>query len=253
LEELRVRLERRNFDPEDDEPKLTAVYGKSEDDCWERTPLFFYRYWSNVSRLPDRIRKQGNYPSPDVCKKMFLLELAEGRKRLEHYQKRTGFHRVQSDQAGKASAECPRLPALRHLAAIRGEPGAHLRAHSEPARTGSADAPWPAGTTPDRRECFFIIGWTPARPDRQAFSKTARRCDLTPQMRPPIGCATRGIQFKPDTCSAARANKSQCLSGNPAYQAFEHRQAPDRCKFGQWCIHLAPGSDSRHLQGLSLS
>jgi len=121
--------------------------------------VLFHSYGlaAGCARVPDDISEKGEFASPEEYKKCFLEGLADERKRLERYKKEWASTESKSDEAGSASPKCPRLSKVRPVAPICGKPGTRLRSHSEPARTGSTDAPWPAGSAPNRRQRFVVV------------------------------------------------------------------------------------------------
>ena len=87
LADLKDAIEKNGFRPENDEAVLTTLYGDFEENHWEATLFNAYSTWSKVAGLPDNIREEGKFLSPELCKKEFLKSLSNELERLERYKK----------------------------------------------------------------------------------------------------------------------------------------------------------------------
>jgi hypothetical protein len=115
LEELRDRIEQNDFDAENDATILTTLYGDFEEKHWEETLFSSYLLSSKLARIPDHICEQGQFDSPEECKKVFLEELAGEQKRLERYKKERisiESNRMKLESLRRNVPDSPRLDQL---------------------------------------------------------------------------------------------------------------------------------------------
>jgi hypothetical protein len=120
LKKLRDSIEQDDFDPQNDAPILTTLYGEFNDKHWEETLFNSYLLFSRVADLPDHIRKEGEFDSPEEYKKAFLEELADEQKRLERYKKERSSiesSRVKLEALRRNVPDSPRLDHLLRYAA----------------------------------------------------------------------------------------------------------------------------------------
>jgi hypothetical protein len=120
LQKLRDSIEQEDLDPQNETPILTTLYGELNDKHWEETLLNSYLLYSKLARLPDHIRKEGQFASPKEYKKDFLEELADEQKRLERYKKERSSiesSRVKLEALRRNVPDSPRLDHLLRYAA----------------------------------------------------------------------------------------------------------------------------------------
>jgi hypothetical protein len=110
LQDLQRSMSARGFSPQHDQSILTKLYGRDDQDSWNKVLSKSYEGWYDTSVCEEQERKENDYASPDQCKENFLKEVKKEAQRLERYRKE---HATIS--ARRLQVEALRLPEMDRL------------------------------------------------------------------------------------------------------------------------------------------
>jgi hypothetical protein len=85
LKVLKEGIETNGFNPQNDLPILTQLYGHLNDDHWQIDIFKIYKVYAGTAGVPEEIREKSKYFSPEECKNRFLKEVENEIIKLDSY------------------------------------------------------------------------------------------------------------------------------------------------------------------------